>query len=123
MSELICSMSDPIVLHGDLHHWNILSATREPWLALDPKGVVGEHEYEVGAWLRNPFPQILETSNARGFTARRVDQLVEGLGFDRSRIIAWAFCQAVLAALWSFEEGSDEYTGWFAWASEIGALL
>jgi len=34
--DLLGSMSDPVLLHGDLHHWNILSAEREPWLAIDP---------------------------------------------------------------------------------------
>ena len=42
-----------LVLHGDLHHYNILSAEREPWLAIDPKGIVGEPEYEAAAFLRN----------------------------------------------------------------------
>lgn len=123
MSDLICSMSGPVVLHGDLHHWNILSAEREPWLALDPKGVIAEPEYEVGAWLRNPFPQILQVENPKGFIARRVDQLVEELGFDRNRIIGWAYSQAVLAGVWSFEENSDDCYGWLAWADETGSLL
>jgi streptomycin 6-kinase len=47
-NELLPSQSEPVLLHGDLHHWNILRATRVPWLALDPKGVVGEPAYEVG---------------------------------------------------------------------------
>lgn len=71
--EFLDSMSDVVVLHGDLHHWNILSAKREPWLALDPKGVMGEPEYEVDAWLRNPFPQILDTPQPKEMISRRVD--------------------------------------------------
>jgi streptomycin 6-kinase len=123
MSELISSMSNRIVLHGDLHHWNILSAEREPWLALDPQGVVGEKEYEVGAWLRNPFPHILKMPEPKALIARRVDQLVDILGFDRYRITAWAYSQAVLAGIWSFEEGESNVNGWLIWADEISALL
>lgn len=44
--ELLASAAAPVVLHADLHHWNILAAERAPWLALDPKGVIGEPAYE-----------------------------------------------------------------------------
>ncbi len=103
-SGLIGSMGDPVLLHGDLHHYNILSSTRETWLAIDPKGVVGEREYEVGALLRNcllssPLPErILE---------QRVSQLAEELGFDRERVLGWGLAQAVLSAWWSIEDGGQ----------------
>ena len=54
-SELHTDSTEQVVLHGDLHHDNILSGTREAWLAIDPKGVVGEPTYETGAFLRNHF--------------------------------------------------------------------
>jgi streptomycin 6-kinase len=54
--ELCASATDRVVLHGDLHHDNILAADREPWLAIDPHGVVGDPGYEVGALLYNPDP-------------------------------------------------------------------
>ncbi|WP_133128621.1 aminoglycoside phosphotransferase family protein [Legionella nagasakiensis] len=55
--ELHNQSKKKVLLHGDLHHFNILSAHRQPWLAIDPKGVVGPPEYECGAFLRNPIPQ------------------------------------------------------------------
>jgi streptomycin 6-kinase len=58
--DLIGSMAEPVLLHGDLHHQNILAADRQPWLAIDPKGLIGEPAYEVGALLRNPMPEILQ---------------------------------------------------------------
>ena len=76
-TELIGSMAEPLLLHGDLHHGNILEAERQPWLALDPKGLVGEPAYEVGAFLRNPMPQLLSQLHPEHILARRVDQLVE----------------------------------------------
>lgn len=107
--ELLSSMEEPVLLHGDLHHDNILAATRQPWLALDPKGVVGEPAYEVGALLRNQLPWLLDEPWLVRVTARRVDQLVAELGFDRERIIGWGLAQAVLSAWWSFE---DHGHGW-----------
>ncbi len=55
-ADLLASAGPMRLLHGDLHHWNILSAERQPWLALDPKGLIGEAEYEVGALTRNRWP-------------------------------------------------------------------
>jgi streptomycin 6-kinase len=107
--ELLGSMAEPVLLHGDLHHDNILSAQRQPWLALDPKGLVGEPAYEVGALLRNPLPQLLQMPQPGRVMARRVDQLAEQLKIDRARIRGWGLAQAVLSAWWVIE---DHGAGW-----------
>ncbi len=103
-SELGGTMGESVLLHGDLHHYNILSATREPWLAIDPKGVVGEAEYEVGAFLRNC---LLSKPQPERVLARRVDQFTDELGLERERILGWGLAQAVLSAWWSIEDGDD----------------
>jgi len=102
--ELSASMAEPALLHGDLHHDNILAAERQPWLAIDPKGVVGEPAYETGAWLRNPMPQLLDMPQPGRILARRVDQLAGELGFDRARVRGWGLAQAMLSAWWSVED-------------------
>lgn len=121
-AELIGSMAEPVLLHGDLHHQNILAAQRQPWLALDPKGLVGEPAYEVGALLRNPMPQLLTVPQPRRILARRVDQLAEELGFDRARLVGWGLAQAVLAAWWSFEDHGHGWEPWIACAELLAAL-
>jgi len=118
-AELIGSMAEPVLLHGDLHHENILTAERQPWLALDPKGLVGEPAYEVGALLRNPMPQLLAEPQPERVLARRVYQLAEELGFDRERLLGWGVAQAVLSAWWSFE---DHGHGW-EWGIACAELL
>jgi streptomycin 6-kinase len=107
--ELIGSMDEAALLHGDLHHDNILAAERQPWLVLDPKGLVGEPAYEVGALLRNQLPQDLKTPPVSRILRRRIDQFAEELGFDRQRLRAWGLAQAVLSAWWSIE---DHAYGW-----------
>jgi streptomycin 6-kinase len=107
--ELLASSAEPVVLHGDLHHGNILSAEREPWLAIDRKGVVGEPAYEAGAFLRNPTPDIASWPDLPAVLARRLDQLSDLLALDRQRLAGWAFAQAVLSAWWSIE---DHNAGW-----------
>jgi streptomycin 6-kinase len=108
---LLASADAPVLLHGDLHHENILQAKRRPWLAIDPKGVVGEPAYEVGALLRNPSPHIFEESldSLRCRQARRLDILAEMLNIDRQRLWGWSLAQAVLSAWWSYEDGEP---GW-----------
>jgi streptomycin 6-kinase len=120
--ELIASMGEPVLLHGDLHHDNILAAEREPWLAIDPKGVVGEPAYEVGALLRNPFPEILSMPQPARILDRRVDQLASELGFDRGRILGWALAQAVLSAWWCLEDRVPCLDGSIACAELLAGL-
>lgn len=104
-TELSASMTAPVLLHGDLHQDNILAASRQPWLAIDPKGLIGEPAYEVGALLHNPLPDLLAAPQPARLLRHRVDQLAEELGFDRARVRGWGVAQAVLAAWWSVEDG------------------
>jgi streptomycin 6-kinase len=103
-AELTASMAEPVLLHGDLHHENILAATRQPWLAIDPKGLIGEPAYETGALLRNQLSVVLDSSQPRRIMARRVDQLVEELSLERARVRGWGLAQAVLSVWWNIED-------------------
>ena len=94
------------MLHSDLHHDNALSTHDGSYVAIDPKGVLGEPCYDVGAFLRNPFG-FLENESPHKMMARRVDMIVEQLGFDRQRVLGWSFAQAVLSAVWCDEDGVD----------------
>lgn len=117
--DLLASQAPGVLLHGDLHHWNIRAAHRRPWLALDPKGVVGEPAYEIGALLRNRLPTPWDGAAARRRTTRRLDQLAAALTLDRARLRAWGLAQAVLSAWWSLE---DHGHGWEP-AIALAALL
>ena len=121
-AELLASQAPPVVLHADLHHGNILAATRAPWLAVDPQGVVGEPASEVGVWLHNPLPQLLQQPDPSRILARRIDQLSDLLGFDRTRIHAWGLATAVLSAWWSIEDHGYGWEGAIAVARLLAAL-
>lgn len=116
-SELLASSDSPALVHGDLHHFNILSAARRPWVAIDPKGLAAERAYEVGALLRNPTPNRYLNL---GVQRRRIDLLADELGFDRRRVVGWAVAQAVLSAWWSYE---DAGSGWEPAMRCAGVLL
>jgi len=106
-AELLSSSPPPTLLHGDLHHGNILAASREPWLAIDPQGVVAEPAYEVGALLRNPLPQLLSLPDPVRTTERRIAQLSDELNLERARVRGWGLSQAVLSAWWSIEDAGE----------------
>jgi streptomycin 6-kinase len=111
-AELLASQGQPVLLHGDLHHWNILAAEREPWLAIDPKGLVGECEYEVAALLYNPTPILTDWPDLARVLRRRIAVLSEMLGFDPQRLAAWTCAQAVLSAWWTYEDSDPPQLDW-----------
>ncbi|MCX6048199.1 MAG: phosphotransferase [Chloroflexi bacterium] len=120
-AELIPAMGEPTLLHGDLHHYNILTAERESWLAIDPKGVVGEPAYETGALLRNPFG-IEKRPDLVQFTTRRIDQLATELNLERARIRGWNVAQAVLSVWWDYEDGGDSWQEGIRFAEQMAAV-
>ena len=95
-----------VLLHGDFHHYNILESERG-WLIIDPKGVIGPAEYEVGPLLLNPLGRVLSGSRPGVRTKRRIAILSERLRVERERIRQWALAHAVLSAWWSLEDHED----------------
>jgi streptomycin 6-kinase len=102
-ADLLASEEEPVLLHGDLHHHNVLAARREPWLAIDPKGVVGEAAFDTAALLHNPV-EVLGKPRPGKVMERRIDLLSEELGLDRGRVRGWGLAGAVLAAYWGLED-------------------
>jgi streptomycin 6-kinase len=120
-AELLASQDEPAVLHGDLHHDNVLAARREPWLAIDPKGVVGEPAYDTAALLHNPV-KVLATPRPGKVMERRIALLSEELGLDRERVRGWGLAQAVLAAYWGLEDGGQVWSEALVFAELLSAL-
>ena len=103
-SQLCASQRSPRLLHGDLQHYNVLFDSSRGWVTIDPKGVVGELEYEIGAIMRNPVERP-ELFLSRATIERRLRQFSNKLNLDFQRMLAWSFAQAVLSAIWDIEDG------------------
>lgn len=103
--DLAASQGPRVLLHGDLHHYNIMNDAKLGWLAIDAKGVIGEPAYEAGAFLRNP-DDLAICGDAR-ILVRRLDQLADQLGYERDRMLRWHFAQGVLTTIWFIEDGGD----------------
>lgn len=121
--ELVATAPHERLMHGDLHHDNIVSAQREPWLVIDPKGLVGDPGYETGPFMNNPYGRMETWAEPARHLARRADILAERLSYPRERIVAWGFTQAVLSAAWHVEDASDRYGPAIARAEALATLL
>jgi streptomycin 6-kinase len=101
--QYLSEETEQVLLHGDLHSDNILSSARG-WLSIDPKGITGEREFELGAYLRNPYYDFPKGSDYKKIEINRILQFSEELGFDKERIKNWAFSCAVISLLWFLED-------------------
>jgi streptomycin 6-kinase len=97
--ELCASAPERVVLHGDLHHHNVLRAGREPWLAIDPHGYLGDRGYDASTMLYNPYPRR-RRDDLLALVPARVARLADGFGLPEDRVVAWGFAQAVLSEVW-----------------------
>lgn len=104
--KLLKTTGPDVLLHGDLHHDNILQ-NGEDWLVIDPKGVIGEPAYEVAAFIRNPMPELLNHDDAPNIIQGRVTRFAAALKLTERRIIDWCFVQAVLSWVWALEDDCD----------------
>lgn len=101
--KLLKTAEPNVLLHGDLHHDNILQNGSD-WVVIDPKGVIGESAYEVAAFIRNPMSELLTHNDAPNILLNRIARFAEALELPSQRILDWCFVQAVLAWVWSIED-------------------
>jgi streptomycin 6-kinase len=107
--DLCANYSNNIILHGDLHHDNILQNDTS-WSVIDPHGYVGDPCAEVGPMIFNPLDCFPKHLSMQKVIEARLNILAEMLPFDLERIKAWAFCLALRSAAWDVEGfGSPNY--------------
>ncbi|WP_341751963.1 aminoglycoside phosphotransferase family protein [Candidatus Tisiphia endosymbiont of Piscicola geometra] len=104
--KLLGTSSMLVLLHGDLHHDNILQSG-DNWVVIDPKGVIGEKAYEVAAFIRNPLHELLALEDVESIIANRIIKFATLLDLDTERISDWCFVQSVLSWVWALEDDSD----------------
>lgn len=96
--SLLASEEETIPLHGNLHHDNILFSPRS-WVAIDPKGVIGDPAYEVAHCFMYPRDASDVCASTERIT-RLADSFAQRLGFDRARMLGFAVAQTALSACW-----------------------
>ncbi|PEJ54544.1 hydrogenase expression protein HypB [Bacillus sp. AFS002410] len=98
--EMYRSQSTQYLLHGDLHHYNLLNAGEDSWKVIDPKGLIGEREYDLIQFLLNN----LEGKDISTTLEKRIELLVSELNLNKERLLHWGYSHAVLSTCWSLED-------------------
>ncbi|MFH8984528.1 aminoglycoside phosphotransferase family protein [Streptomyces varsoviensis] len=102
---LVADAPGDALLHGDYHQGNVLAGDRVPWLAIDPKPLVGERAYDLARLVRDRSDTLLASSGAASAARRRVAKLADSLDVDRDRLRGWSHFRTTEAALRRLSEG------------------
>ena len=105
--ELICQLEtsgrQPVLLHGDLNHWNILQDIHGQWKAIDPKGQVGVTCMEAGRFILNEL-DIAQPQNSRQLLDQITSVFAPAFREPEHIIALCAFLDKALNTSWKFEE-------------------
>jgi len=108
LTNLCAEKTEQVLLHQDLHGHNVLSAERVPWLAIDPKPLVGDPAFAL-----SPVVRSFEFGHSRQAALYRLDRLSEELQLDRERARLWTIGQTMAWAFSSsYAERHFETTRW-----------
>jgi streptomycin 6-kinase len=102
--HLLATPQDVVVLHGDIHHDNILDFGARGWLAIDPKGLIGERGFDYANIFCNPDQA---TATAHGRLRRQATVVAEASGLEQTRLLRWILAYAGLSAAWGMIDGED----------------
>jgi streptomycin 6-kinase len=98
IDDLVREQPD-VLIHGDLHHRNILSADREPWLAIDPKGLIGDPAYDAVTFLKARTLVLMQGDLLAGLE-RELAAYCEAAELDQARVRRWIQLELVRTAYW-----------------------
>lgn len=105
-NKLLASSHQQVLLHGDLHHDNVLQHGNE-WLAIDPKGIIGEPEFEFAAFDFIHDSELNDNKNIQQLFDERLQLMAKKAQYNIQRIRDWVFIRLVLAAAWCIEDNGD----------------
>jgi streptomycin 6-kinase len=106
--ELLADPQDIVALHGDVHHANILDGGERGWLAIDPKGLLGERGFDYANLFRNPDARV---ACAPGRLQRQLGNVATAAALDPQRLLTWILAYAGLGAAWTMDSGAQDEPG------------
>jgi len=102
--KLLANQQDIRVLHGDLHHENILHSAKRGWLAIDPKRLIGERTFDFANIFCNPTKEIAVDKRR---LRQQLKVIASAAQLDERHLLKWVIAWAGLSASWTLDEGSD----------------
>jgi streptomycin 6-kinase len=103
-NQLLSNPIETVVLHGDIHYENILDSGTRGWVAIDPKGLLGERSFDFANVFCNPDYEI---ATSPGRLARQVKLIAKEAMLDHKRLLNWIIAWAGLSATWILNDGED----------------
>lgn len=107
LNELVSDHVEPYLLHGDLHHGNVLADEQRGLLVIDPWGLYGGRAVDVAPALENPLEFVAQAADVDRLVRRRLAIYGEVLGVDNEHLTAWCYVYVVIRALWSLQDGGE----------------
>ena len=101
---LLALPREVVILHGDIHHENVLDFGPRGWLAIDPKGLFGERAYDYLNLFCNPD---IETAAAPGRLRRQLGVVAQAAALEPARLLQWILAFAGLSSAWTLDDGGD----------------
>lgn len=107
---LVAAQRDVCPLHGDLHHGNVLDFSERGWLAIDPKGLVGERTFDFANIFTNPDldEPAQPVATLPGRLETRLGIVTGETGIEASRILGWLVAWTGLSAAWFISDGDQQ---------------
>ena len=104
--ELFRKYPERFLLHGDLHHDNLLQRADGSYAMIDPKGIVGPEILDLPRFLLNETDATYE-GGLRGHMGRVIRLMAEEFGFPIEDLGKAFYMEAVLANVWNLEDGEE----------------
>jgi streptomycin 6-kinase len=101
---LLSDPQDLVALHGDIHYDNILDSGSRGWVAIDPKGLIGERGFDFANLFCNPD---ISVASAPGRLSRQAGLIARLSGIEPSRLLRWIIAWSGLMAAWMLEDGEE----------------
>jgi len=116
-NSLLKTSSTQLFLHGDLHLNNILKNNGQ-WLAIDPKGIIGDQEFEIAAFDFIHPTELNHKKHLNPLFNSRIENIARKSKLNSQRIKDWVFVRLLLSATWSIEDNCDP-----SWALELAKAM
>jgi streptomycin 6-kinase len=91
--------TDGVLVHTDLHYFNVLAADRSPWLAIDPKPLSGDPHFEPAPMLWNRWDEVVASGDVRDAVRRRFHAIIDAAGLDEDRARDWVVLRETVNAV------------------------
>ncbi len=104
--ELFEKYPERVLLHGDLHHHNILLASDGSYKIIDPKGVIGPSIFDIPRFILNEIGLGSEKTDA-DHIEDVINKLAEILDYKKRDLEKLFFMEIILANVWCLESGEE----------------